>query len=373
MSKLIKRFKWNNIIWVLFITALVYVVIASIISQVMMVLVYLAFGLKNLPSAVQFVNEYYTSTIGAVIVLVLYCLIFKKNRFILRSFLPKGMMKDHKILVVEDTYEPTQNNTPKTLLIGLALGFLLNFACIVCALIHGDIKLYFDFSAAEIPFMLFAFFMVFIQSSSEEMWCRGFMSERIQIHYPLWVAVLANGAFFGALHLFNEGATPLAIADIVMCGISFSLLRWYTGSMWMVMGLHAMWNFNQNFLFGLPNSGLVSEFSVFHLDAATGNPSLIYDYIFGVEGALPAIILDSTLGVVILLLAKKNGRLGELLMSYEKKAALKAGTEENTEPDIVPTESTETSVAPTESNESDADAGKETAPEESTEDTEAQV
>jgi hypothetical protein len=123
----------------------------------------------------------------------------------------------------------------------------------------------------------------------------------------------------------------LAILDIAICGFSFSLARWYTGSIWMVMGMHAMWNFTQNLLFGLPNSGLVSEVSVFHLDAANGASNLIYDFEFGVEGALPAIIVDAAIGIVVLVLAKKNGRLGELRMSYEKKAALSAGPDENGE------------------------------------------
>ncbi len=84
-------------------------------------------------------------------------------------------------------------------------------------------------------------------------------------------------------------------------------------------------NFTQNFLFGLPNSGLVSEVSLFHLDAANGISSLTYDYSFGVEGALPTAVIYTSITIVILLLAKKNGRFGELNMSYEKKAAL-AGT-----------------------------------------------
>ena len=61
-----------------------------------------------------------------------------------------------KILVVEDTYEATQENTAQKLLIGLLLGFLTNFACILCAMIHGDIKLYLDVSASMIPVFIYA-------------------------------------------------------------------------------------------------------------------------------------------------------------------------------------------------------------------------
>ena len=143
--------------------------------------------------------------------------------------------------------------------------------------------------------------------------------------------MVVNGALFGLLHCFNDGATVLAILEIATCGIAFSLLRWYTGSIWVVMGAHTMWNFTQNFIFGLPNSGLVSEVSVLHLDAANGITNLIYDHSFGVEGALPALLTDAAMGIVILLLARRDGRLGELRMSYEKKAAPDAGENENSD------------------------------------------
>jgi hypothetical protein len=83
-----------------------------------------------------------------------------------------------------------------------------------------------------------------------------------------------------------------------------------------------MWNFTQNFLFGLPNSGLVSEASVFHLDAATGISNWIYSYEFGVEGGVPAVFIDLVLIAVILWCAKRDGRLGELKESKESRGEM---------------------------------------------------
>ena len=78
------------------------------------------------------------------------------------------------------------------------------------------------------------------------------------------------------------------------------------------MGVHTAWNFTQNFLFGLPNSGLVSEASIWGLDAASARDSLVYNVAFGVEGAVPAVIADALLGIICLVLAARAGRLGEL-------------------------------------------------------------
>lgn len=309
--------KSNNLLWILLLTILLYVFLASFVE---LLLGSVLTRLREWSPAMHFILEYYTSVLGAIIFLVVVLLLVKKNRFILRSFLPKGRGQQFTPRVVEDSYHPTQNNTVKMLLLGLLLGFVTNFFCILCALIHGDIKLYYEFSAAQIPVLLFALLSVFFQSTAEELWCRGFLYERILIHHPLWVSVLVNGVFFGLLHSFNDGVSVMAIVGIVICGISYSLVRWYTGSIWIAMGLHTMWNFTQNFLFGLPNSGLVSQVSVFHLQASTGISNLIYDYGFGVEAAIPALIADGALGIAALLLARRDGRLGELKLSYERKA-----------------------------------------------------
>ena len=150
------------------------------------------------------------------------------------------------------------------------------------------------------------------------------MYERINVRYPLWVAIVVNGVVFGLLHSFNPGITALAMADLIICGLAYSLLRWYSGSVWTCFGIHTMWNFTQNFIFGLPNSGLVSEASIYHLDAANAVSNWVYSYEFGVEGAVPAIFIDLLLAAVILYKAKKDGRLGELLESRESRGEMPA-------------------------------------------------
>ena len=288
----------NRIIWILLAWFTLYEILAGLATMGCEDLLRMLF--KYPSGALSFVLTYYTPRLGSCLLFVLVCLVLKKNRFLLEGVKPvKGSMR--------------------MLGIGLLLGFLTNFFCILCALIHGDIKLYCDFSASLIPFLLFAFISTFFQSASEELWCRSFLYDRINVHYPLWVGIVINGVLFGVMHLGNPGVSALAIADLIFCGISYSLLRWYTGSIWACFGIHTMWNVTQNFIFGLPNSGLVSEASVFHLGAANGISNWIYSYEFGVEGAFPAVFIDLVLGGVILWAAWKEGRLGELLKSRESR------------------------------------------------------
>jgi len=294
----------NLVIWIIGVTLLWYIFIFEVLAEIVFDLklspVYKLFvNIDYMPDAMFFAYSMYLITLISFLGIIVYTMVTKRNRFVFRSFLPKY-----------------GNNKVSVLLLGFLVGFIMNFGCIVCALANGDIKLYLDFALEQIPFYIFAFVCVFIQSSSEELWCRGFMYERVNVRYPLWVAILVNGLFFAALHLLNPGVSALPIIDIAICGLSFSIAKWYTNSIWFVMGIHTAWNFTQNFLFGLPNSGLVSEASIFTLDAATARDSLVYNVGFGVEGAFPAVMADLLLGVICLILAARKRRLGELL---EKK------------------------------------------------------
>jgi len=293
----------NRIIWILLAFIGWYLVLGDMLLLLFSRLLY---TLIPYPSpGLMFVLEYYTPLVVSVLFFLLVCLVVKKNNFMI------------------EVVKPTrQKRSMSKLGIGILLGFLTNFFCILCALLHGDIKLYYDFSVTEIPLMIFAFICVFFQSTSEELWCRTFMYERINVHYPLWVAIVVNSVVFGALHGLNPGITWLAMTDLILCGVFYSLLRWYSGSIWTCMGIHTMWNFTQNFIFGLPNSGLVSEASIFHMGGVNAVSNWCYSYEFGVEGAVPAILMEVLPIIVILVMAKKTGRLRELLESRESRGEM---------------------------------------------------
>jgi membrane protease YdiL (CAAX protease family) len=293
----------NRIIWIVLVWFVLYEYVDGTLTLFIGSLPHVL--IPNQSAGLSFVLQYYTPLLVSCIFFILLCLVVKKNRFMLNVIKPSRKSKSMKMLGM-----------------GLLLGFLTNFFCVLCALLHGDIKLYLDFPASQIPLMIFALVSVFFQSTSEELWCRCYLYERISVHYPLWVAIVINGTLFGLLHLQNTGISALAMADLIICGLAYSLLRWYSGSIWACFGIHTMWNFTQNFLFGLPNSGLVSEASVFHLDAATGISNWAYSYEFGVEGGVPAVFIDLVLIAVILWCAKRDGRLGELKESKESRGEM---------------------------------------------------
>lgn len=198
-----------------------------------------------------------------------------------------------------------EGNNGKLLLIGIGIGFGLNAFCALAAWLHGDIALTFV-TFRPLP-LLAVFAAVFVQSSAEELLCRGFLYQRLRRGYrsPL-VAIIGNSLLFALLHLFNDGVTVLSVLNIFTVGVFFSLMVWYLDSLWCAMAAHTAWNFTQNILFGLPNSGLVVPFSVFQLDEAKN--SFAYNVNFGIEGTVFADLVLIAACVILWLWGRKHGR-----------------------------------------------------------------
>ena len=233
-------------------------------------------------------DMYFTFT-GIWIITLLYLALTKKNRPILKALGTK-----------------MKGNNVKLLLLGLLIGFGTNAICILAAWLHGDIYLYYD--SFPVIRLLALFIVVFIQSSAEELLCRGVLYQRLRKGYkhPA-VAILGNAVLFSALHLGNPGVTPLALINIMITGIMFSLMTYYFDSIWCAMAAHAAWNFNQNIIFGLPNSGAVSPVSVLKLDATTAVDSFAYNVGLGVEGTIFACVVLVVGSIIIWLIGQKKG------------------------------------------------------------------
>ncbi len=198
-------------------------------------------------------------------------------------------------------------NRVSMLLLGLLIGFAMNAVCIAIAALTGSIQIEFvQFSI--VGFLVFLVF-IFIQASTEEIVCRGFAYQRIKRTYNATVAIIATSALFSLGHIFNPGITPLALLDIFLTGVLYALMVHYCDSIWLPMGAHTAWNFTQNVLFGLPNSGLTSTYSFFGLagDAANG---IAYDTVFGVEGTIVAVAVNA-LAIVALYIWGRNHKKQE--------------------------------------------------------------
>ena len=241
----------------------------------------------------------YFDFIGIWIVLLPVMLIPKTNRPMGKSLL----------------FDKNLNNI-KGLLIGTAVGFGMNAACILLSVLLGDIDLSFD--TFEIGKLLLIFLAVTVQSGAEEIIDRLYVYQKLRRRYrsPI-IAILGNSVFFASLHVFNPGLNIFAILQIVIIGVMLSLIVYYFNSLWMCIMIHTAWNFSQNIIFGCPNSGIVSEYSIFRLEGATNG--IFFDTAFGVEGSWGACIMLVLATVVVILIGEKRRKANKLVDIWEEE------------------------------------------------------
>lgn len=230
----------------------------------------------------------YVSFIGIWLLLLLILYAVRRNRPILAA-----------------AWIHSPGNNARLLLLGLFFGFALNGLCALAAWLNQDIRLTYD--SFHPVSLLLVFLAMFVQSSAEEMLCRGYLYQRLRCSYrhPA-AAIIGNSLLFALLHLTNPGVTILSVTNIFLIGIAFSLVVYYYDSLWCAFALHTAWNFTQNILLGLPNSGKTMPYSVFKLDAASARDSLFYNVGFGIEGTFfSSIVLILCCALLVLIRHKK--------------------------------------------------------------------
>lgn len=302
-KKSVKRGVMDNI-FMLYIVALVIVFAGQIIGNLV---ISLGIGIASVVNQDIQTNDAvvtwatYVVFFGIWGVVLLWLLISKKNSPMLQAI--TGKCKGNTILM---------------LLLGLLIGFLLNGLCILVAWMKGDIFLHFE--AIRPVSLILIFIAVFIQSSAEELVCRGVLYQRILKGYkkPV-IAIVGNALFFALLHLGNEGVTFLSVVNILVVGIMMSLFVYYMDSLWCAMAVHTAWNFTQNIIFGLPNSGMVMPYSIFKLDESTARNSFAYNVSFGIEGTLLADLVVLVACVLIYLWGKKYAKKPLDIWNYESQ------------------------------------------------------
>jgi membrane protease YdiL (CAAX protease family) len=142
---------------------------------------------------------------------------------------------------------------------------------------------------------------------SEEMIFRGILFRWIEQFGGSWVALLLTSAFFGAAHLANPNASPVAAIGIaVEAGVMLGAAYMLTRSLWLPMGIHGAWNFAQGEVYDIPVSGTPSDGLV---QAKLSGPPLLTGAGFGLEASLIAMVVATIFGIWLLWLAIRRGEL----------------------------------------------------------------
>ncbi|MCU0502642.1 MAG: CPBP family intramembrane metalloprotease [Anaerolineae bacterium] len=189
--------------------------------------------------------------------------------------------------------------------IGLLLGAGLYTVCILILMVFGVYRID-GFNSWQIPLGLLWFGLS--SGFFEEMLFRGLLFRISEEVFGSWVALAVSSLAFGLMHLSNPGATFQGVLFIAIeAGVLLAAAYMLTGRLWLSMGFHMAWNFTQSAIFPVHVSG--SGTSQGLVEAAIAGPDLLTGGIFGMESSLVALVLLTTTGVILLILAVRRGKI----------------------------------------------------------------
>jgi membrane protease YdiL (CAAX protease family) len=133
----------------------------------------------------------------------------------------------------------------------------------------------------------------------EEFLMRGYLLQNLIDGLGLPAAAVISCLLFAALHIPNSGENVAGILDVLLAGILFVVLIVRTRSLWMAVGLHAAWDWAQNFLFSVADSGTVLPGGL--LNTTSHGPAWLSGGAAGPEGSVVAFVI---IGMAILYFAR---------------------------------------------------------------------
>jgi hypothetical protein len=120
-------------------------------------------------------------------------------------------------------------------------------------------------------------------------------------------ALAIQMVLFGFAHILNDNATIFTCLTIaVVGGLLYTAAFMYTHRIWLVLGIHAGWNYFQSGVFGMPNSG--SAYEGVLMPIVTG-PTWLTGGVFGIEASVLAVSLTLVCGIILVFKADTAGHL----------------------------------------------------------------
>lgn len=193
-------------------------------------------------------------------------------------------------------YFSRQKNKIWMTVLGSLTGTALCLSTVLVAWLCGDLVL--KFNTVDILVIILVLFSAIIQGTAEEILFRGYLLEGIKQNHSANLAIVISSILFGILHILNPEITFLGVCNIIVVGFVFSYLAFKLNSINFIIAMHVMWNFTQEVILGLPNSGIAFSKPVFAI--IKSNNSLFYNQEFGVEASLQMFIIWSIVFLIML-------------------------------------------------------------------------
>jgi membrane protease YdiL (CAAX protease family) len=202
----------------------------------------------------------------------------------------------------------TELSTPglgREWVIGALIGAGLYTACAVILMVLGIYKVE---GLNPLAFLIPNLALAIKSGVFEELLFRGVLFRSVEAIFGSWVGILVSSLVFGLLHLLNPDATlGGAIYICIEAGLLLAAAYLVTRRLWICMGFHMAWNYFQSAVFSGVVSGAVSDPGL--LKARIEGPELLTGGSFGMEHSVVALVLCTTTGVILLMIAIRRGHI----------------------------------------------------------------
>lgn len=122
--------------------------------------------------------------------------------------------------------------------------------------------------------------------------------------FGFWAAAVFFSLLFGLGHKGNAGESPIGLLSAGLIGLVFAFSLWRTGSLWWAIGFHTAWDWAQSFVWGVADSGGVSQHRL--LSTQPQGPVLMSGGLTGPEGSILVLPIVAITALVIALTLKQE-------------------------------------------------------------------
>ena len=156
--------------------------------------------------------------------------------------------------------------------------------------------------------LLIKVFIFFIfQGLLEELLFRGYLMPLFSKVIGIKFTIILLSFLFTCIHLLNPNLNIIGLVNVFLAGVTFSLIYYYTGNLWIVGAMHTFWNFILGFIVGSQVSGIATYNSIF-FSIPVWNKDLISGGEFGFEASIIETILELSISLFVIYLIKKEKR-----------------------------------------------------------------
>jgi uncharacterized protein len=140
---------------------------------------------------------------------------------------------------------------------GFALGSLTGIFLYACIVSVASIAGWYSIQGIsfDVVALLGSFALLVLAAAFEEILYRGIVFQSLEGAVGTGWALALSGTLFGALHLGNTNATLVGALAVGLAGVALGAVFAWTRDLWLLTGLHVMWNFTQGPIFGVAVSG----------------------------------------------------------------------------------------------------------------------